>query len=105
MTKEMREESGCNQQKNSVNLGHRTNEGSGSMPVAKEKRDYAKEYQRDKERRKMSEKTVGVKLPIEIFESFDAKIALEPMGEDGKKVTRNGLIRKWIDMYLAGTLE
>lgn len=93
------EGSGCNFEKNSVELGHSTNEGSVSMPVAKEKRDYAKEH----ELRKNHERTVGVRLPLELLADFDAKIALEPVGEDGKKITRNGLIRKWIEEYTYGS--
>lgn len=98
MTKEIREESGLQFEKNSVDLGHRTNEGSGSMPVAKEKRDYAKEHILRKER----EKTVGVRIPAEMLIDFDAKIALEPIGHDGKALTRNALIRKWIEEYTYG---
>lgn len=101
MNSKTTEGSGCNQQKNSVDLRHRTNEGSGSMPVAKEKRDYSKEY----ERRKESEKSFNIKLKIDKMQALDAKISLEPPLEDGTKVTRNYLVRKWIDMYLAGTLE
>lgn len=100
MTKEMRKVGGCNQQKNSVNCPCKDGD---NMP--RKERDYKAEYQKDKERRRASEKTVGVKLPIDIFDALDAKIALEPLTEDGKKITRNGLIRKWIDMYLAGQLD
>lgn len=71
------------------------------MPVAKEKRDYNAEYQRRKE----LEKSFNIKLKVDKMEEFMAKISLEPPLEDGSQVTRNYLVRKWIDMYLAGQLD
>ena len=95
------ERSGCIGEKNSVELGHSTNERGVSMPVAKEKRDYGAEYARRKE----LEKSFNIKLKVDKMTAFDAKVSLEAPLEDGTKVTRNYLVRKWIDMYLAGTLE
>lgn len=89
------EGSGCNLEKNSVELGH---EEEIFMPVPKEKRDHKAEYERRKDR----DKTFSVQAPLDLIADFDAKIALEPLTEDGKKVTRNGLIRKWIEEYIYG---
>ena len=69
--------------------------------MPRKERDYKAEH----ERRKMLEKTFSVKLSWEKAEALDAKIALEPLSDDGKQTTRNALIRKWIDMYLAGQLD
>ena len=110
MTKEMREEvclsfatkrnmtegSGCKFEKNSVNCPCKDGD---NMPVPKEKRDYAKEYAREKAngtRRK--KQMVGAHVELDKAAAFDAKLALT--GD-----TKNALINKWIDMYLAGTLK
>ena len=100
MNSKTTEGSGCKFEKNSVNFSCKECE-----LMAKE-RDYKAEYLRDKARGVAEKKhTFSVAMPKEKGIAFDAKIALEPMGDDGKKITRNGLINKWIDMYLAGTLE
>lgn len=93
------ERSGCNFEKNSVECRHNTNERGVSMPVPKEKRDYAKEYAREKAngtRRK--KQMVGAHVELDKAAAFDAKLALT--GD-----TKNALINKWIDMYLAGQLD
>ena len=93
------EGSGCNQQKNSVNCPCK----DGDVMPRKE-RDYKAEYAREKEKGWKKNTSFTVNLTPEKKAAFDAKIALEPK-EDGKSVSRNGLLNKWIDMYLAGTLE
>lgn len=94
MNNECEKRGGCRNEKNSVNLGHSTNEGSATMPVKKENRDYAKEYQREKS----ASKAVCAKLKISKYSDFSAKLELEGSNANAK-------INKWIDMYLAGELD
>ena len=95
---ELRKVGGCKFEKNSVNCPCKDGD---NMPVPKEKRDYSAEYKRRKE----SEQSFNIKLKKEKMEQLTAKISLEAPLEDGTPVTRNYLVRKWIDMYLAGTLK
>lgn len=100
MTKEMREVGGCKFEKNSVNCPCKDGD---NMP--RKERDYKAEYAREKERGGKKSIHFTVNLSKEKGEAFDAKIALESLTDDGKKVTRNGLLNKWIDMYLTGQLN
>lgn len=100
MTKEMREVGGCNQQKNSVNCPCKDGD---SMP--RKERDYKAEYAREKERGTKNDVTFSIHVTKEKKVALDARLALELKGEDGKPISRNGLINKWIDMYLAGQLD
>lgn len=95
MNSKTTEGSGCNQQKNSVNLRHRTNEGSGSMPVAKEKRDYKAEYARNKERIKERSKAYKCDLTNadnEIFVATLDKFNCKTLGEFIRKILHGELI-------------
>lgn len=114
MTKEMREEvclsfatkrnmtegSGCKFEKNSVNCPCKDGD---NMP--RKERDYKAEYAREKEKGWKKNTSFTVNLTPEKKVALDAKLALEPKGEDGKPISRNGLLNKWIDMYLAGQLD
>lgn len=85
-------------------------------PPRDSKEEYAKEkargYKRDSakiyEQRKQSGK-VQANVTISMSQSkkqlFDYRIALHNDLTEGEKITRSGLINKWIDMYLNGKLE
>ena len=73
--------------------------------MPRKERDYKAEYAREKEKGTKNDVAFSVHMTKEKKIAFDARIALEPKREDGKSVSRNGLLNKWIDMYLAGTLE
>lgn len=90
---------GLQSEKNSVNCPCK----DGDIMPRKE-RDYKAEYAREKEKGTKNDVAFSVHMTKEKKAAFDAKIALEPK-EDGKAMSRNGLLNKWIDMYLAGTLE
>ena len=66
--------------------------------MAEKKRDYNAEYERSKGR----DKLISVHLPLDTALDFDAKVSLEPLDENGKKVTKNSLLRKWIEEYTYG---
>lgn len=100
MTNELRKVGGLQSEKNSVNCPYKDGD---SMP--RKERDYKAEYAREKEKGTKNDVTFSVHLTKEKRAAFDAKIALEPETDDGKKITRNGLLNKWIDMYLAGQLD
>lgn len=96
---EMKKAGGLQLEKNSVECRHNTNERGVSMPVPKEKRDYKKEYAREKKRGLPAKtKLVGAQVSLDKIEAFNAK--LELTGD-----TKNGLLNKWIDMYLSGELD
>lgn len=88
------EGSGCKFEKNSVNCPCKDGD---TMP--RKERDYKAEAIKEKQ----SITVVRVKVRNEKCEAFDAKIALNSTNDN--PITRTSLINKWIDMYLAGTLE
>lgn len=72
----------------------------------KKKRDYKREYALRKEKGTVYQNVarLAISLPLEQNAAFEAKVATEPPDENGKRVTRNSLVRKWVNMYLAGKI-
>ncbi len=62
--------------------------------MPRKERDYKAEYTREKE----TSKQVKARMKVEKYEMFASKLALS-------NTNANAMINKWIDMYLAGTLE
>lgn len=67
-----------------------TNTGEAGN-VTKE-RDYAKEYQREKARRAVTETRIGVKLTPKIASDFENKCK-------ANGATRNAVLRRYIERY------
>lgn len=100
MNNECEKRGGCRNEKNSVDCPYK----DGDIMPSKN-RDYKAEYAREKARGGKNAVHFSVNMTKEKKAAFDAKVELEPANESGKYPTKNSLINKWIDMYLAGELD